>query len=117
LGGSEVSLLEMVGAYAPFSNGGCRVIPYGYLGVIDSEGDIHAWNDHPKIPAIAQKPLNTMRGLLRKVVTSGTGKLANWIPNAAGKTGTGDNNHDAWFIGYTEHQVTGVWIIVGPSLK
>jgi penicillin-binding protein 1A len=43
------------------------------------------------------------------VVLEGTGKAAASVPGAAGKTGTNEGKKDAWFIGYTHRQITGVW--------
>ena len=51
-----------------------------------------------------------MQALMRKVVTRGTGKPADAVKDAKGKTGTSDDNRDGWFIGFTEKTVTGVWI-------
>jgi len=52
----------------------------------------------------------TMTSILQQVISQGTGSKARGIPDAAGKTGTSDNNMDAWFIGYTPKVTAGVWL-------
>jgi penicillin-binding protein 1A len=51
-----------------------------------------------------------MTDILGQVIVRGTGSRARGIPGAAGKTGTSDDNRDAWFIGYTDTLTTGVWV-------
>jgi len=51
-----------------------------------------------------------MNTILQQVISRGTGSKAVGIPGAAGKTGTSDNNMDAWFIGYTPKVTAGIWL-------
>ncbi len=112
LGTSEVSLLEMTGAYATFANGGSGVIPYVIRRIHDEDGNIlyeRSGGDtgqvvHPQYVAM-------MNSMLQETVATGTGRRAamtDWP--SAGKTGTSQDWRDAWFIGYTANLVTGVWI-------
>jgi len=112
LGTSEVSLLELTGAYVPFSNGGRRAEPYVIQSIIDAEGETlleHRENTAPRI--IRQEDVAAMNDMLSATIEVGTGRQAALPPHpAAGKTGTGQDYRDAWFIGYTAHYTTGVWL-------
>ncbi|PCI40109.1 MAG: transpeptidase-transglycosylase [Elusimicrobia bacterium] len=112
LGASEVSLLEITGAYAPFANGGYRVEPFGVEAALDTRGSVLEF--HHRQPRVVLNPAEVylMTDLLREVVRTGTARsLARWglAQNAAGKTGTSNDGKDAWFIGYTPRIVAGVW--------
>jgi penicillin-binding protein 1A len=115
LGASEVSLLQLTGAYAAFANGGVSVKPYGYLAVTDDSGRIVTWQGDHRRRALTSEVAGTMRAMLQAVVAKGTGRRASAVEGAGGKTGTSDNNRDAWFIGFTEGQVTGVWAGTRPG--
>jgi len=112
LGASEVTLLELVGAYCPFANGGLRVEPYALEAALDAEGT--ALDVHASEPQSVLDPGEAylMRSLLREVVMTGTAQpLKRWDLNtlAAGKTGTTDDGKDAWFVGFTPRIAAGVW--------
>ena len=111
LGTSEVSLLEMTGAYAAFANGGNGVIPH-VIQRIRTEGGRVLYERAGSGPGPAVHPayVAMMNAMLAETVASGTGKTAA-IPGwqVAGKTGTSQDFRDAWFIGYTSRMVTGVW--------
>lgn len=109
LGVSEVGLLEQTMAYVPFAHGGMGAKPFGYLGVV-SNGEVLAWTMPSTWRALPEKVADTMRGMLRAVVSDGTGRPASSIKGAGGKTGTSDRNRDAWFIGFTSRHVSGLWI-------
>jgi penicillin-binding protein 1A len=110
LGTGEVGLLELTAAYAPFFNGGLRVVPHG----IDA-----ATIDHRSMPisgldarATLDPDISAMMArMLEAVVRDGTGRAAA-VPGrlTAGKTGTTQDNRDAWFIGAVGGRVIGVWI-------
>jgi len=111
LGSSEVSLLELTAAYAPFGNGGKAVRPIFIDKIIDRDGKILEENKPLLKPAISNRIAYQMTLMLKGVIEEGTGRNAKGLRvPAAGKTGTTDQNRDAWFIGYTPEVVTGVWV-------
>lgn len=112
LGTSEVTLLEMTGAYDTFSNGGALVEPHAIRRVRMSSGRVLFARQAPRTAQVGD-PMHVgyMNDMLASVVTSGTGRRAALAGHAsAGKTGTSQDNRDAWFIGYTSHMTAGVWI-------
>ncbi|MBI4423630.1 MAG: PBP1A family penicillin-binding protein [Elusimicrobia bacterium] len=112
LGGGEVSLLELTGAYAPFANGGLRVDPYTVDAVVGPEGDVLEYRQPEGVRVLAPEEAWLMTDLLREAVRSGTARaLARWGLDAvaAGKTGTTDGGKDAWFVGYVPGLACGVW--------
>lgn len=111
LGSNGVKLYDMVVAYGAFANGGFRVKPYAVERVENSRGVVIYENSGPKIvKVISFDTAAGMTYMLRKVVEVGTGRAANISQAVAGKTGTTDDYHDAWFMGYTPDIVTGVWL-------
>ena len=111
LGSSEVSLLEMTGAYTAFANQGNYTPPIFIEKIIDREGKVLARNPPQKIRVMSKRTADQMDQMLQQVIRQGTGKEAQGLKNvAAGKTGTTDRYMDAWFIGYTKNFVTGVWV-------
>ena len=112
LGTGEVTLLELAGAYAPFANGGQRVLPHVITRIRNSDGKVlYRRRNSTAGQVVALHYVGAMNDMLNAVLVRGTGKRAA-IPGhvAAGKTGTTQNSRDAWFVGYTAHYVTGVWI-------
>ncbi|SIR07545.1 penicillin-binding protein 1A [Rhizobium sp. RU35A] len=111
LGTSEVSLLELTAAYAPFMNGGYKATPHTVSRILDADGKVLYEADYSNPPQVlSEQVVATMNGMLSHVLTEGTGKaakLANW--EAAGKTGTTQSFRDALFVGYTSTLTTGVW--------
>lgn len=111
LGTSDVSLLELVGAYASFANGGFFAAPYVVTKIRTLDGRI-LYARPPERPVEVIDPRNVamMNTMMEQTLISGTARRAE-IPGwqAAGKTGTSQNFRDAWFIGYTAKLVTGVW--------
>ena len=112
LGTSEVSLLELVGAYAPFANGGRAVSPHVITRIRAANGKVlYRRPPDPANQAIAPRDVAMMNTMMRQTLISGTARKADlpgWM--AAGKTGTSQEFRDAWFIGYTAKLVTGVWL-------
>jgi penicillin-binding protein 1A len=112
LGTSEVSLIELVGAYAPFANGGVGVSPHVVTRIRTTEGKV-LYTRPPDQLARVIEPRNVamMNTMMEETLLSGTARKAE-IPGwmAAGKTGTSQDFRDAWFIGYTANLVTGVWL-------
>ena len=113
LGTSEVSLLELVSAYAPFANGGILVTPHVIEQVKSADGSVLFARAAPSgmNSVIAPPHLTMMNHMLQETLLTGTAQRAK-IPGwpAAGKTGTSQDFRDAWFIGYTSRLVTGIWL-------
>jgi penicillin-binding protein 1A len=112
LGTSEVSPLELVSAYAPFANGGLAVVPHVIDRIAAANGKLlYARNEHPLGRIVDARYVAMMNEMMQQTLTIGTAHkaaLPGWP--AAGKTGTSQDFRDAWFIGYTAHLVTGVWL-------
>ena len=112
LGTSEVSVVEMVGAYAPFANGGLSVAPHVVTRIRTLSGKLlYMRQPEERNQIIEPRYVGMMNAMMRETLISGTAKKAE-IPGwpAAGKTGTSQDYRDAWFIGYTANLVTGVWL-------
>jgi len=111
LGTSEVTLLEMTGAYTAFSNGGDVVEPHVINRVRTSSGRVLFENIPPRTRVIDPTVIGPLNEMLNAVVVYGTGRRAA-LPDrpAAGKTGTTQDFRDAWFVGYTGQLTAGVWI-------
>ena len=112
LGTSEVSLLELTGAYTAFMNGGFKVKPYLIETVERDNGHPLYKASHANPPRVlAPQVAANMNGMLMRVVTDGTGKAAQ-IPGwqVAGKTGTTQSSRDALFVGFTANLIAGVWV-------
>ena len=112
LGTSGVTPLELTGAYAPFANGGNGIIPFAITRIRTKAGKI-LYQRKPGGLGAVMSPANNaaMTRLMVETVTTGTGKAARLIERpSAGKTGTTQDFHDAWFVGFTADLVTGVWV-------
>jgi len=112
LGTSEVSMLELVGAYAPFANGGNAVVPHVIERITAANGkQLYVRNQQQLGRIIEARYVGMMNAMMQETLTIGTAHkaaLPGWP--AAGKTGTSQDFRDAWFVGYTAHLVTGVWL-------
>jgi penicillin-binding protein 1A len=112
LGTSEVSLTELVGAYAPFANGGQGVAPHVVNKIRTADGKVlYARPADHLGQVIEPRAVAMMNTMMQETLLSGTARkaeLPGWM--AAGKTGTSQDFRDAWFIGYTANLVTGVWL-------
>lgn len=109
LGSMSVSLIEFSEAYSVFSNNGVQVKPYIVEQIINKNGDSVSFEGQKKE---INKPEQTylITSILKDVVTRGTGKSAQVAGiELAGKTGTTNNNVDAWFCGYSPSIQTIVW--------
>jgi penicillin-binding protein 1A len=111
LGTSEVSLTELVGAYAPFANGGQGVSPHVVTKIRTATARCSMRARRPARPGDRAAPCrddehdDAGNAALRH---RAQGEIPGWT--AAGKTGTSQDFRDAWFIGYTANLVTGVWL-------
>ncbi|WP_175836273.1 penicillin-binding protein 1A [Burkholderia multivorans] len=117
LGAGLVTPLQMAGAYSVFANGGYRVNPYLIAEVTDPNGAIVA-RAQPLIAeqnaprAIDARNAYVMNSLLQSVAQRGTGAKTNVLKRTdlAGKTGTTNDSHDAWFAGYQHTLAAIAWI-------
>src|SRR5271155_2558983 len=112
LGTSGVSPLELTGAYAPFANGGEGVLPYGIVRIKTRAGKVlytRAGSGLGRV--VSEYNTREITQLMVAPVPSGTGKAARLTERpSAGKTGTTQDFHDAWFVGFTADLVCGVWV-------
>jgi penicillin-binding protein 1A len=100
LGTGEVGLLELTSAYAPFFNGGLRVFPFGL-----------ERTPHQPRRVIESNHAAMMAHMLAAVVNRGSGHAAAVAGRVvAGKTGTTQDFHDAWFIGSVKGLLIGIWL-------
>jgi penicillin-binding protein 1A len=105
-------MLELVGAYAPFANGGYALMPRVIEKITATNGKVLYARSTPQLGRIIDaRYVAMMNAMMAETLTIGTAHkaaLSGWP--AAGKTGTSQDFRDAWFIGYTAHLVTGVWL-------
>ncbi|HYC53093.1 MAG TPA: PBP1A family penicillin-binding protein [Gemmatimonadaceae bacterium] len=112
LGALEVTPLELVTAYAPFTNGGVRVQPRLVTRIEAPDGKVMWSQEISRTPAMDPRDAYMLTSMLRGAVDFGTGKVIRdygITGPIAGKTGTTNNGADVWFIGYTPTLVAGVW--------
>ena len=111
LGSSGVSLLEIVKAYSVFANLGYLIKPVFITKITDRYGMVIEENDLNRKKVMDKTTAYIMTSLLQSVVKHGTGHRVKALNRpVAGKTGTTNNLHDAWFVGYTPRYITGTWV-------
>ena len=111
LGASEMSLLDLTTIYSVIWNDGKSVRPYSITKITDAGGRVvYSRNPSDEIQILQPQTVEYMKELLYEVVTKGTGKRAYTKDVFGGKTGTSNDNRDAWFIGATPNYVMGVWV-------
>ncbi len=112
LGASEMSLIDLTNIYAVIWNNGESVRPYSITKITDAAGNIlYQRNPSEPIMVLGDETVKHMTELLSDVVaTGGTGHRAAAPGVLGGKTGTSNDNRDAWFIGATKKLVVGVWV-------
>ena len=111
LGTSQVSLFELTSAYATIANDGTPVIPYVILQISNQNDEILYQKTNAKLPKVfSASAIEAIKIALREVVESGTGKIANVNSEIYGKTGTSQNFRDAWFVGFDDEKIVGIWI-------
>jgi penicillin-binding protein 1A len=111
LGSVDESVAQMAGAYSTFMDYGTFVKPHTVISVKNGSGqDITPQQEAPH-QVLTRQQSDVVTYCLQQVVLGGTGTLARFGHESAGKTGTTSNNTDAWFIGYTPQQLTtAVWV-------
>ena len=114
LGSASVSLMEMVSAYSDFVNMGVHIEPIFVTRIEDSHGNILATFTPQSYDAISAQSAFTLLEMLQNVVNRGTaGRLRRdykFTAELGGKTGTTNENADAWFIGLAPKIVAGAWV-------
>ena len=113
LGAGDATLLEVTSAYTTFPNQGVRMKPFEVLSVKDRDGNLLEENRGEPADVIRADTAFVMTNLLRGVIVRGTAVRAADLARRwpiAGKTGTVDDNTDAWFIGFDPDLTVGVWI-------
>ena len=111
LGTNNVKVIDMAAAYATLANGGKMVWPHAITEIDTQDGRqlfVRQADDDEQI--LDAKVVQSLTGMLEKVINQGTGHNARLPIFAAGKTGTTQNYRDAWFIGWTNKYVAAVWV-------
>jgi penicillin-binding protein 1A len=114
LGTSALTLMDVTTGYATFAGGGKLAEPYTILEIRRPNGDIiydRSKFAKPSKQVVPEEKIAELNSMLKEVVKSGTARRADlgFAPQG-GKTGTNQAYRDAWYIGFTAHNVTGVWV-------
>lgn len=113
LGPCEISVGEMVSAYTAFANKGIRVAPLFVTRIEDSDGNVISTFAPQMEEVISASSTYKMLVMLRAVINEGTGgrvRRYGITADMGGKTGTSNDNSDAWFMGFTPSLVSGCWV-------
>jgi len=113
LGASDVTLISLTAAYGAFADGGIVRTPLLVRRVEDSDGKVLFQDGGKSQRAVSEATAFLMSSMLADVINAGTAykaRQSGFTLPAAGKTGTTNEYVDAWFIGFTPHLVTGVWV-------
>jgi membrane carboxypeptidase/penicillin-binding protein len=113
LGSGEVTLQSLTAAYAAFANEGRVPTPLYIRRVEDQDGRVLYEAEETATPAVTPTTAYLMSTMLADVINAGTGARARGLGfrlPAAGKTGTTNDFHDAWFVGFTPRLAAGVWV-------
>lgn len=106
-----VTPLELASAYGVFATGGVLSKPTPIIKVVNRDGKVLEENLTPHSKdVVSAASAYIVTDMMKDVVSHGTGTGANIGRPAAGKTGTTDNNRDAWFVGFTPDLVASVWV-------
>jgi membrane peptidoglycan carboxypeptidase len=106
-----VTLFELARAYTAFATGGRRLDPIFITKITDPHGKVLEEFQAASDPVIAPETAYLITSMLESVIQRGTGKRVAALGRpVAGKTGTTNDMHDAWFVGYTPELLTGVWV-------
>ncbi len=113
LGAGTVTPLQMAAAYAVFANGGARITPYIIDHITDQNGHLLMKNTpQPRTQVIDPRNAFIITSMMQDVIRRGTGAAASKLgrQDLAGKTGTTNDQRDAWFAGFQPHLVAVAWI-------
>ena len=110
LGTSEVTLMELTGAYAAIAGGGRSVWPYAITAIFDQAGVPLYQRAGLSTATIDPSLIRLLTGMMVEAVDVGTGRAARLDRPVAGKTGTTNEYRDAWFVGFTADLIAGVWM-------
>jgi penicillin-binding protein 1A len=111
LGSSPVTLINLVQAYSVFARGGSYTEPRMVLNVKGPWGEELFSSEPVAVDAVSPQTAYLMVNLMKEVVRGGTGWRAKVLKRqVAGKTGTSNDEQDAWFMGYTPYLLTGVYV-------
>ena len=115
VGTFESNVYEMVSAYSTFANEGVHNTPIFVTRIEDRQGNLISTFSSSSQDAISKESAYTMLTMMQNVITRGTGRRMVWAfdmqgVDIAGKTGTTNENRDAWFIGITPKVVAGAWV-------
>ncbi len=114
LGSAELSLWELVGAYSTFANGGVFTEPIFVTRIEDKHGNVLSNFTPSTKDAVSEQTAYTMVQMMRNVINMGTaGRLRGqfgFTGDMGGKTGTNNDNRDAWFVGITPQLIGGAWV-------
>jgi penicillin-binding protein 1A len=110
LGSNVVTAMDMAAAYSTFANRGIRVPPVLVTRITRSDGTVLYTQQHQQSKVLEAGVVDMLTNILEQVIERGTGTRAQLDRPAAGKTGTTDENNDAWFAGYTPQLATAVWV-------
>lgn len=111
LGAFEVTVLDMATAYTAIANGGYAVWPHAIEEIYSRDGfQLYQREKDEKNRILDAGAVEELTEMLEKVIKSGTGHRADIGRFAAGKTGTSQDNRDAWFVGFTDNLAAAVWL-------
>ena len=110
LGANNATVQDMASVYSTFANDGIYVPPVYVTKIERNDGTVLYQQQHTQQRVLTTDVVQQIDSILPQVITSGTGKSADIGRLAAGKTGTTDDNVDAWFCGYTHQLATAVWV-------
>ena len=111
LGSFEVKVIDMATAYTTIANGGFAVWPHAIKEIYTRDGyQLYQRGIDDENRILSKRDVKKLTDMLEKVIDYGTGRRAAIGRFAAGKTGTSQDNRDAWFVGFTDDYVAAVWL-------
>ncbi|MDE0117569.1 MAG: transglycosylase domain-containing protein [bacterium] len=111
LGSEEVHPIDMASAYGVMATGGFRYEPYFIERIVDRQGNVLYQHELSGRRAVSERSACWATDVLENNMVNGTGRRAQLpLQASAGKTGTTEESADAWFVGFTPHLATAVWL-------